>query len=389
MMISTAEAFNILLTSGISERVCSLPLNNCLGKMLAQDIICDHDLPPFDRVMMDGFAISYSGLSAYSSFEVRGEQRAGFPPISLESQQHAIVVMTGCVIPVGCDTVVPVEYARRNGALVEFTQENISKGQHIHQRAMDHILGDVLVAEGARIHSGIIAIAASCGLTELKVRSVKSASILSTGDELVDIHMKPLAWQIRKSNSFLLSSALQGLGILNSTHHCMDDKRDITEKIEGCVSDNLILMSGGVSMGKFDLVPDALMTLGFKILFHKVLQKPGKPLLAAIRNDQLVIAFPGNPVSVMACVCRYLLPLLDVRFRNQFVIPGEIKCSQSTLTMLLPVSLRVGESTGRVADALRWNGSGDFASLSGASGFVEMQSGLSVLPDELRYFPIS
>jgi molybdopterin molybdotransferase len=388
MMISTTEAFNILLSCGITDRVTSLPLTSCAGKVLAQDIICDHDLPPFDRVMMDGFALRFSGLSEYSYFEVMGEQRAGFPPCAIHSSQHCIEVMTGCVLPSGCDTVVPIEQTFRNGSQVRFNPADIKFRQHIHHQAKDHVSGNVLVAAGTRVHAGIIAIAASCGLSELKVYSISSAAIVSTGDELVDIDLMPKPWQIRKSNSYLLSTVLNGLGINHSIHHSLDDEIDLSKKIESVADAELVLMSGGVSMGKFDLVPAVLISLGYEILFHKVLQKPGKPILAAKRNEQLVIAFPGNPVSVMACVCRYLLPLLDERYRDQFVKVAHIKHSQSSLNLLLPVTVKSGVDGRRMADSLSWSGSGDIASLSRASGFVEIERDVMSLPEKLSYFPI-
>lgn len=387
-MITTTEAFDILLDSGITKQVKSLPLSSCNGKILAQDIVCDHDLPPFDRVMMDGYAFHFSGLNEYGAFELIGEQRAGFPPLSIQSPKHCIEVMTGCVLPAGCDTVVAVEQSIRNGTFIHFKQSDIRIGQHIHRKSQDHICGEVLVSAGARVHAGIIAIAASCGLSELKVYAIGSATILSTGDELVDVHVKPQAWQIRKSNPYLLRTVLNSLGISNSIEHCLDDELDLRRKMEGADESDLVVLSGGVSMGKFDLVPSVLKSMKYEILFHKVLQKPGKPLLAAMRNNQWVLAFPGNPVSVMACVCRYLLPLLDERYSELYVSMENINQRPSTLNLLLPVKVHSRLDGSIIAESVRWNGSGDIASLSMATGFVEIESSWKYAPERLRYFPI-
>jgi molybdopterin molybdotransferase len=382
-MIEPNEAFEILWATGISAEVIKLPIELTSGKTLAEDIVCDHDLPPFDRVMMDGFAVQFDALSSTSLFKISAIQRAGIPPLSLKSEIECVEVMTGCVLPEGCDTVVPVEFTERDGDLIQITQKNLVRGQNIHKRAQDHTSGDVLVRKGSVIHAGIAGIAASCGMSELRVYGIESAAILSTGDELVDIPLKPEAWQIRKSNSHVLSSILHSLGIPHRMDHSADEIDQLSQKILSHSDVKLLLITGAVSRGKFDLVPQVLQSLGYNVLFHKVRQKPGKPLLAAMRNNQLVIALPGNPVSVLACACRYIIPLLSQAKSKEVVISTDLQFKVHPFTQFIPVKRRFNS-----AEAIAWNGSGDFASIATADGFVEIPAGCEVIPQNLDFYRI-
>ena len=387
-MIEPNEAFEILLATGISENIIKLPVELTSGKTLAEDIICDHDLPPFDRVMMDGFAVHFDSLSFTSLFKICGVQRAGIPPLSLKSEMECIEVMTGCVLPFGCDTVIPVELTERDGDTVRITQKNMAHGQNIHKRAQDHSNGDLLVRKGSLIHAGIIGIAASCGISELSVYGIESAAILSTGDELVDIPLKPEAWQIRKSNSYVLSSALHSLGIPHRIDHSSDEITQLAQKILSYSDSMLLLITGAVSMGKFELVPQVLKSLGYTVLFHKVKQKPGKPLLAAMRNNQLVIALPGNPLSVLACACRYIIPLLSKTKPKEEVLSADLPIKVHPFTQFIPVKRILNSMDRANVQSIEWNGSGDFASIANADGFVEIPAGCEVIPKNLDFYRI-
>ena len=387
-MIDPKEAFDILMNTGFSEAVVKLPIEICSGKTLAQNIICDHDLPPFDRVMMDGFALKFDETLSNSSFKIEDEQKAGIPPLSLKSEVGCIEVMTGCVLPTGCDTVVPIEYCKRHEDSICILQKNLLRGQNIHKKGQDPSSGEILVGKGTRIHSGIVGIAASCGIPELEVFGIESAVILSTGDELVDIESTPKAWQIRRSNAHVLSSMLHSFAIPHRIDHSTDEINQLTHKITSYSDTKLLLITGAVSMGKFDLVPQVLNSLGYHVLFHKVRQKPGKPLLAATRNGQLVIALPGNPISVIACACRYLIPMLNPQPTGNWVMSGDIQFKPHPFTQFIPVKrINHGAETSKV-QSIPWNGSGDLASLANADGFVEIPPECESVPPVLPYFRI-
>ena len=387
-MIDPKEAFEILLDTGVSKTVIKLPIEVCSGKTLAQNIICDHDLPPFDRVMMDGFALKFETTLLDSSIKIEGEQKAGIPPLSLKSDRGCIEVMTGCVLPIGCDTVVPIEYCERGDESICILQKNFLRGQNIHKKGQDHSAGEILVGKGTRIHSGIVGIAASCGIRELEVFGIESSVILSTGDELVDIESTPKAWQIRRSNAHVLSSLLHSVAIPHRIDHSTDEINQLTHKIMSYSDTKLLLITGAVSMGKYDLVPEALNSLGYHVLFHKVRQKPGKPLLAATRNGQLVIALPGNPISVMACACRYILPLVHQPTKDNWVMNDDIQFKPHPFTQFIPVVRINNGNENTKVQSISWSGSGDLASLANADGFVEIPPECESVPPLLPFYRI-
>lgn len=388
-MLNPTEAFDTLLKTGISERTVHLPLLRCIGKILVDDIICDHDLPPFDRVMMDGFAFKFKSLSARTEFIIIGEQRAGSTPLFINNEDECIEVMTGCILPMGCDTIIPKECTKVIEGKIQISAVSITEGQHIHRRGQDYLSGSTVVKSGCIIHSGHIGIAASCGYTSLHVKSLQSAVIISTGDELIDVSQKPILGQIRQSNSFVISSILNQLGIEHSNEHCPDNEQLLREKIRNHATQDLLILTGGLSMGKYDFVPSILESEGYDILFHKISQKPGKPMLVAKKCNQVVIAFPGNPVSVLSCACRYLLPLFRANYRKQSIKLGNVQYKKSnSLVCFQPVRLVQIDGQEPLAESVEWNGSGDFASMAQVNGFIEIPVSCDELPEKLNFFPL-
>lgn len=379
-MITTKEATQIVLNNCPDPGTEKVALSEAGGRILAQDITADTDLPPFDRVMMDGIAVNYSDLeSGVLEFTIVGIQRAGAPPLLLTGESNCIEVMTGAVCPEGATAIIPYEQIKLNGnkALVEATE--FKPGMNIHSRARDYKIGDVLITKGQIIGVPEIGIAASCGLTNIKVIRLPRTIVVSTGDELVEIDQKPEPHQIRKSGVYVLKELLSRYKIKADLAHAPDDEAQLNNLFRTILSNyELVVITGGVSKGKYDLVPDALSAHGVNCLFHRIAQKPGKPMWFG-RNEQVtVFALPGNPVSSLMCATRYLIPwvktLNGINNLTQKTLLAEAYEVRGSLTQFAAVKITSDAGGQRVAYIIKNNGSGDYAGLSGADGFVELSA---------------
>jgi molybdopterin molybdotransferase len=299
--------------------------------------------------------------------------------------------MTGAVCSNGCDTVVPYEHIRIENGIAYIDQLPGAKGKNIHSKGSDKKRGDVLVPKGKRIGPAEIGIAASIGKETLRVIRRPRVLICSTGDELVDIHETPLAYQIRRSNVYALMASLLSLGIEADNLHLPDEKEQLERALEAALkSYDAILLSGGVSKGKFDLLPAVLKALGVHTLFHGIAQRPGKPMWFGYSETCTVFALPGNPVSTLACTARYVLPWfkkqLGLDNQTMWTSLVEEPAVHETMCLFLPVKLSHTQH-GPVSQVQRHQGSGDFSALTGIDGFVEVPAGKSSATP-FRYFPI-
>jgi molybdopterin molybdotransferase len=378
---------------------CSLPLgtetisiHQALNRVLAEDLVADTNLPPFDRVMMDGIALRYQAiLNGRTSFAVQAMQRAGEEPLSLESEEQCIEIMTGAVCSTGCDTVVPYEHIRIENSIAHIDQLPGAKGKNIHPTGSDKKRGEVLADCGVRLGPAEIGIAASIGKETLRVVSKPRVLICSTGDELVGIHETPLAHQIRRSNVYALAASLQPLGLNADNLHLPDNKEALIDVLKSAIkSYDVILLSGGVSKGKFDLLPSVLEEIGIETIFHGISQRPGKPMWFGRSETCLVFALPGNPVSTLACTARYVLPWfkkqLGLDTSMLWTTLTEETSAHETLSLFLPVQIEHTQQ-GTNSRVLRHQGSGDFSALSGIDGFVEVFPGKSTATS-FRFFPL-
>jgi molybdopterin molybdotransferase len=395
-MISPQQAQEIIAHCTLKLNSESVSLEHALNRVLAEDLITDHDLPPFDRVMMDGIAVAFNAIEAgLSSFTLEGIQRAGEPQKQLQNANHALEVMTGTVCPLGADTVIPYEHLTITNGIAHVHEVPTKKGKNIHHRAADKTAGDCLASAGLRIGPAEIGIAASIGKTEIQVQCLPRIAICSTGDELVPITDIPLAHQIRRSNVYALQALTQTQGIKSDILHLPDDAQALTLELEKLIrAYDIILLSGGVSKGKFDLIPDVLESLGVDCLFHRIAQKPGKPMWFGRNARCVVFAFPGNPVSTMACAARYFLPWLkrelSIPLQSIQVLPSKPINAHASLTLFEPVKLELNES-GIVAHPAAHNGSGDFSALAGANGFMEIppENDSKKKGSRFRFYPLS
>lgn len=380
-MITTAEAMQAILAAVRPLGSETVEFEETTGRVLAQSVHAERDQPPFDRVMMDGIAISYAEFAKGTrSFPIQSTQAAGDPAHTLEPGK-AIEIMTGASLPGGADCIIPVERIIVNelGAHIEANYAAIEK-QFIHARGSDHEQGTELLQPGTRVTPMDIAIIASCGLAKITVTKQARISVISTGNELVPAGDAIEPHQIRMSNGPAIFAMLEQHGFTNAAHdHLIDEPALLKEHIARHLDhSDVLILSGGVSMGKADYIPQVLDELDVKVTFHKISQRPGKPMWFGIGPDgQAVFALPGNPVSALVCSRQYVIPALHhmsgmAADASQFASLTTEVTFKPQLTNFLPVKL-ISNAAGQVlAMPVHTNTSGDFASLSGTAGYVEL-----------------
>lgn len=312
-MISPSQAERSIEQQLTCLPIESLPLVQCVGAVLRENIYAERDHPPFDRVSMDGIAIdSRSVATGQREFVIQGVQAAGDPPLTLQSAQHAIEIMTGAVLPHHCDAVVPVEHlSLRDGRATLLEEFKVLPRANVHARGSDCLQGSALLQAGIRLGAPEIAIAAGAGMARIRVSAEPTISVISTGNELIEPGDPIEPHQIRRSNVYGIVAALRRRGFQRIADDHLPDALDALRRRLRVHLDthDLVILSGGVSMGKFDLVPQALAELGVREVFHKISQRPGKPMWFGIApSGTAVFALPGNPVSTLVCLARYVIP---------------------------------------------------------------------------------
>ncbi len=379
-MVSVSEATSFIAQYLFRPEKERIKIELLEGRILSESVKADRDFPPFDRVAMDGIAIQFNSFEeGWRDFKVEGLQAAGQPRSTLRDHQNCIEVMTGAMLPIGSDTVIRYEDISIVNKIAKVKIESIEKGQSIHPRASDAKKGDVLLAAGHRISPSEVALLAAVGKSDGEVLAFPKTAIVSTGDELVDIHDLPQPHQIRRSNSYALRTALTTMGCTPTLFHLKDERNALHDELSKIlINYQLVILSGGVSKGKFDLVPAALESLGVKKIFHEVSQKPGKPFWFGVTKKQVVFAFPGNPVSTFLCFYRYLKPWLEKSMGiekpvGSAVLANDFSYEANLMTYFLQVKIK-NEAGRLIAYPIPGGGSGDFANLKDADGFLELES---------------
>lgn len=358
----------------------TVPFELALGKVLAEPIKADRDLPPFNRVTMDGIAINYQAVeNGISTFHIKATQAAGDGPVEISDHNECIEIMTGAVLPLSVNTVIRYEDLEMRAGLAGIKVEGIKQGQNVHVQGADKKQHEILAPSGQLVTPAIISLAASVGKTHLLVKKMPKVVIISSGDELVDVHETPSPYQIRKSNSYTVKAVLQQHGLQPDIVHIPDDPEITKTQIQQCLlSYDVLLLSGGISMGKFDYIPQALEDLRAEKIFHKVAQRPGKPFWFGRYQDKaLVFAFPGNPVATFMCLHRYFLTWLNATLGLAeqspvyAVLDKDFKF-QPPLQYYLQVKLNSNLQGQLMASPVEGNGSGDFANLADTEAFLEL-----------------
>jgi molybdopterin molybdotransferase len=372
-MVSVAKAEEIILSHLFKPSSKNVPLEESVGKILAEDVIADRDLPPFHRATMDGIAIAFS--SDQKGFQIEDVAAAGQPQKKLSDPKNCFEIMTGAPLPEGTDTVIPYEQINIKDKIAIIQSSEVSKGQNVHRQGSDAKEKEILLHAPLCISPAEISVLASVGKSSVMVYALPSA-LISTGDELVEINERPLPHQIRKSNTYSLQAALKQLGMESSLFHVNDMEQEVRAKLSEVVSRfEIILLTGGVSKGKFDFVPSVLESLGVQKLFHTVSQRPGKPMWVGRSEKNFVFALPGNPVSTFMCFYRYVKPWLErslglKKNLQQAILATDFKFPPA-LTYFLQVQVK-NENGWLMAYPITGGGSGDFANLKEVDGFLEL-----------------
>jgi molybdopterin molybdotransferase len=389
-LITPAEADLLIGQNLQCLPIESLPLAQCAGTVLRENVYAERDQPPFDRVAMDGVALASHAVHAGTRvFRIQAIQAAGDPPLALAAAADCIEVMTGGVLPVGCDSVVPVEQLEiADGRASLAGGLRVERWQNVHRRGTDTRQGALLVTAGVKLRAPEIAIAASAGMARIRVSSQPMLAVISTGNELVEPGEPVLAHQIRRSNAYAIVSALREHGFQRvADDHLRDDADELRERLSFHLkTHDVLVLSGGVSMGKFDLVPGVLADLGVRTVFHKVAQRPGKPLWFGVAaGGTAVFGLPGNPVSTLVCFTRYVLPALlgslghSGRPAERIALGAPVTFNPA-LSYFLPVRLEQDDWGRLWAQPSPTNGSGDYTALAGTDGFVELPPGPNTYP---------
>lgn len=377
-MISVQQAEEIISSQVRNFGTEEIFYENASGRILAENILTDRDLPPFDRPTVDGIAISFKAYeNGERNFTIKAVQAAGESPLSIDEENQCIEIMTGAALHSSMDTVIRYEDILINNNVASINID-IKKGQNIHLKGRDKKAGEILVKANQVITPSILGIAASVGKTFLTVKKLPRVAIISTGDEMVPPENTPAPFQLRRSNGITIKSVLEKYKIDADWLHWNDDFELIKKELSQCIDHyDILLMSGGVSMGKFDYLPKACEELGIEKLFHKIKQRPGKPFwFGKSQNGKLVFAFPGNPVSVFMCLHRYFIPWLErsleIPENPQYAVLQNDIDFPFSLQYFAQVKLSVNPSGQLIAESVNTNGSGDFSHLAETDAFIEL-----------------
>ena len=386
-LISPSVAFQKIVEVFPKSGAELIALHLASGRTLAESVSSDRDQPPFHRVMMDGYAFQFASWEkGKREFYVEGIQAAGEPPLTLKEENGCIEIMTGAVLPNDCSVVIQYEKSIRKENSVQFQIEEVKAFQNIHAKGFDKKLGEVILKEGTVVGPLEMACLASVGKTKVKVKKRLNVAIVSTGNELVEVHETPSDYEIRSSNLEMLQSLLKPYCEQISVFRLSDDEQETTHFIQHELENfDIVCFSGGVSKGKYDFVAKALEENGIEKHFHGVKQKPGKPFFFGSKSETMVFAFPGNPISVLHCATRFLIPQL----KNDSVEEVQLKSSytnKSALTVYLPAFISTYKNGIRMAEFILQNGSGDYMGAIGANGFVEVLPNQEVKENEVISF---
>jgi len=387
-MISVSEAIQIVLrhTRQLTPESVSLP--KVLHRILAEDIVADTDLPPFDRAQMDGYAVRAADVAHVPAhLRIVGESAAGAGWHNEMKAEEAIRIMTGAPVPTGADAVQQVELTRENDSQVEIL-EPVALGRSIVKRASEIKSGETVLRAGEEINAAMIAALASFGYAKVKAGARPKVAVMATGSELVDVNQKPGQDQIRDSNNYTIAAyAESSNAIVERLPLAVDDTEELKRQISRAAEQaDVLITSGGVSMGVYDFTKTALKELGAEIFFERVALRPGKPTVFARLGNTLVFGLPGNPVSVSVTFNLFVRTALRAMQGaaettlpvEHAVLAGNLKGSIDRESYL-PATLRTDEKGMLLAKPLKWGGSSDFVSFARATALINLPAGAGII----------
>lgn len=389
-MISVTEAIDIIKAATSALPFEQVALADAPGRVLAEDIVADTDLPPFNRSQMDGYAVRAKDVEQTPvRLRVVGESAAGRGWHQQLKTGEAIRIMTGAPVPEGADSVQKVEKTREfdGGATVEI-QNGTTEGQHIVERAAEIKKGETVLKAGDEINSAMMAALASFGFANVKVGSRPRVSVLATGTELVAVDQKPEPDQIRDSNSYSFGAYAELAGAVVKRLPLAGDDQDALQQTisEAAAHCDALILSGGVSMGVYDFTKTALRALDAEIFFERVSLRPGKPTVFARLGKTLVFGLPGNPVSVSVTFNLFARTALRVMqgARNAAMIHENAILAHDAKGSIdresyLPARLETDKEGHLIALPLKWGGSSDFVSFTRATALINIEAGKKIV----------
>jgi molybdopterin molybdotransferase len=360
----------------------TIEIEQAFGRVLAREVRADRDYPPFDRSTRDGFALRAADAAAPGArLECVGELRAGGSYEGTIGPGQCVEIMTGASVPAGADAVAMVEHTRRDGRTITF-ERAAESGDHIVPRGSEARAAALLVAANSRLGYAEMALAAQAGAARLAVFAIPRLAILSTGDEVVDARATPGPLQVRNSNGVSIEILARTAGAHPvQLGNVPDEKNALRKAIERGLEADILVLSGGVSMGKYDLVEQVLSDLGAEFHFTGVEIRPGRPAVFATCRGKLVFGLPGNPVSTMVTFELFVLPAIDL-LSGTAPRPLPVFCAKlaapvrekGSVVHFLPARIEWEGREARVTQ-LPWKGSGDIVALALANGFLVVGPG--------------
>ena len=312
-MISVSEAKKIIAENVFSLEPAILPLQDSAGLVIAEDIIATTDIPAFPQSSMDGYAFSFAGWKQHKKLKIAGEVAAGSNDLFTLTPENAVRIFTGAAVPVGADTVIMQEKTQVENGELKIEDENLKEGNSVRPKGSEVKAGTLALEKENVLSPAAIGFLAGIGITEVRVYPNPSVSIIITGNELQQPG-KPLQHgQVYESNSFALKAVLKQMNIDNIKILYATDKPEIvTDTLQKALQQSdVVLLTGGISVGDYDFVLQAANQCGVEKLFHKIKQRPGKPLYFGKKEKKLVFGLPGNPSSVLTCFYQYVIPALE------------------------------------------------------------------------------
>src|SRR5271168_169071 len=352
-------------------------------RVLARDVAADRDYPPFARSARDGYAVRAAEAREGAALDCVGEIKAGDAPPRLDRARTCLQIMTGAAVPAGADAVVMIEHTERVGAVVRFTRGAVA-GQNVIPQGSEAKREQIVLSVGMRVGYAELAQAAQVGAAVLRCARRPRVAILSTGDEIVPFTEAPGAFQIRNSNAVSLAAQVRAAGgepVLLG--HAVDREAELRGRIAAGLREDILVLSGGVSMGKYDLVEDVLRSMGAEFFFDAVAIRPGKPAVFAVCEGKPVFGLPGNPVSTMVTFELFVVPAIDLYSGAAVralpfveVVLAEDLNEKPGMTHFLPARVAWEKGVGNVR-ALKWQGSGDIGAMVQANCYLVVAAELS------------
>lgn len=386
-MITVAESIAIIKEKSHLLPAEHIAIADALGRILAEDIVADSDLPPFNRAQMDGYAVLSSDLATVPvRLRIVGEAAAGLGWHHEMKSGEAVRIMTGAPVPAGADSVQKVETTREfdHGATVEI-EKATKPGQYIVPCAAEVRSGETVLLKGEEINAAMMAALASFGYSEVKVGLRPRVSVIATGSELVTVNKKPGLDQIRDSNSYSLGAyaTLAGASV-ERLPLAGDDQNALQKTVAAALARcDMLILSGGVSMGVYDFTKSALVALGAEIFFERVSLRPGKPTVFARLGETLIFGLPGNPVSVSVTFNLFARTALRamqgaraaaLSFETA-ILANDVKGSIERESYV-PARLETNDQGHLLAVPLKWGGSSDFVAFTSATALINISAGV-------------